>query len=206
MSIQRVTIQSDYTLEGILKENRKDAGVVICHPHSLYGGSMFNNVVDAMEQGFSTKGFTTLKFNFRGVGNSGGFFDEGNGEVNDLRAALKYLKQTINTNSYILLAGYSFGAWIASKAALVEEDIHGLFLVAYPFAFYDATHLQKFNKTMYLIGGTYDDIGPVHNLMEFYKAIQIKDKYLKIIPTTHFYNGKEDEIVTFIKETVALPS
>ncbi|HBE45275.1 MAG TPA: hypothetical protein DDW17_07480, partial [Deltaproteobacteria bacterium] len=80
MSIQRVTIQSDYPLEGILHENNRNAGVVICHPHSLYGGSMFNNVVDALEQGFSAKGFTTLKFNFRGVGKSEGVYDEGKGE------------------------------------------------------------------------------------------------------------------------------
>ncbi len=206
MSIQRVTIQSDYPLEGILHENNRNAGVVICHPHSLYGGSMFNNVVDAIEQGFSAKGFTTLKFNFRGVGKSEGVYDEGKGEVHDLLAALKFLREKIDKNAFILLAGYSFGAWIASKAAMLDKSIDGLFLVAYPFAFYDAHEIKSFSKTIYLIGGMYDDIGPVKSLLEFYKSISIKEKYLKIIPTSHFFNGKEDDIINFITENVIISS
>jgi len=206
MSIQRVTIQSDYPLEGILHENNRNAGVVICHPHSLYGGSMFNNVVDAIEQGFSAKGFTTLKFNFRGVGKSEGVYDEGKGEVHDLLAALKFLREKIDKNAFILLAGYSFGAWIASRAAMLDKSIDGLFLVAYPFAFYDAHEIKSFSKTIYLIGGMYDDIGPVKSLLEFYKSISIKEKYLKIIPTSHFFNGKEDDIINFITENVIISS
>ncbi len=206
MSIQRVTIQSDYPLEGILHENNRNAGVVICHPHSLYGGSMFNNVVDALEQGFSAKGFTTLKFNFRGVGKSEGVYDEGKGEVHDLLAALKFLREKIDKNAFILLTGYSFGAWIASKAAMLDKSIDGLFLVAYPFAFYDAHEIKSFSKTIYLIGGMYDDIGPVKSLLEFYKSISIKEKYLKIIPTSHFFNGKEDDIINFITENVIISS
>jgi alpha/beta superfamily hydrolase len=167
---------------------------------------MFNNVVDAIEQGFSAKGFTTLKFNFRGVGKSEGVYDEGKGEVHDLLAALKFLREKIDKNAFILLAGYSFGAWIASKAAMLDKSIDGLFLVAYPFAFYDAHEIKSFSKTIYLIGGMYDDIGPVKSLLEFYKSISIKEKYLKIIPTSHFFNGKEDDIINFITENVIISS
>jgi len=206
MSIQRVTIQSDYPLEGILHENNRDSGIVICHPHSLYGGSMFNNVVDAIEEGFSRKGFTTLKFNFRGVGESKGVYDEGKGEVHDLLAALKFLRDHIDKNAFTLLSGYSFGAWIASKAALLDEGIDGLFLVAYPFAFYNAYEIKGFKKTIYLIGGMYDDIGPVRALLECYKGLSITEKYLKLIPSSHFFDGKEEDIINFIIENVTISS
>jgi len=79
MSIKRVLIQSDDRLEGVLREGSGNRGVVICHPHPLYGGSMQNNVVSALEQGFFRAGFSTLKFNFRGVGGSSGEYDEGAG-------------------------------------------------------------------------------------------------------------------------------
>ncbi|MCX5818201.1 MAG: dienelactone hydrolase family protein [Proteobacteria bacterium] len=204
MSIERVSIQSAYVIEGVLKKNRKEAGVVICHPHPLYGGSMHNNVVDAIEEGFSSKGFTTLRFNFRGVGMSGGFYDEGEGEVSDLIASWDFLKARLDDNACIVLAGYSFGAWICSKAAVKVNNIAAMFLVAYPFAFYETTELKQFNKKIYFVGGEHDDISPVDALLKFYKEFPVVEKYLKIISTDHFYGRKEQEIIEFIKENVQL--
>lgn len=204
MSIERVSIQSVHTIEGILKKSRKEAGIVICHPHPLYGGNMHNNVVDAIEEGFSLKGFTTLRFNFRGVGMSGGYYDEGEGEVTDLIASLEFLKARLDNDACIVLAGYSFGAWICSKAAVKVNDIAAMFLVAYPFAFYETTELKQFNKKIYFVGGEHDDISPVDALLKVYKEFSVVEKYLKIIPTNHFYGGKEQEIIEFIKENVQL--
>jgi hypothetical protein len=204
MSIERVSIQSAYVIEGVLKKKRKEAGIVICHPHPLYGGSMHNNVVDAIEEGFSSKGFTTLRFNFRGVGMSGGFYDEGEGEITDLIASWDFLKARLDDNACIMLAGYSFGAWICSKAAVKVDNIAAMFLVAYPFAFYETTELKQFNKKIYFVGGEHDDISPVDALLKFYKEFPVVEKYLKIISTDHFYGGKEQEIIEFIKENVQL--
>ncbi len=205
MSIQRIDITSDHKLEGILVEKSPYAGVVICHPHPLYGGDMHNNVVMAMEEGFTGCGFSTLRFNFRGVGRSGGDYDEGEGEARDVIAAAECLRATLGGNPYLLLAGYSFGAWVCARAAADLPDVAGLFLVSYPFAFYDPAPLLDFKRTLYLVGGEYDDIGPVEDLMKTYKAIQILDKHLKIIPTSHFYGGKEEELSLFIRERVSLP-
>ena len=204
MSIERVSIQSAYAIEGVLKKNRKEACVVICHPHPLYCGNMHNNVVDAIEEGFSSKGFTTLKFNFSGVGMSGGFYDEGEGEVADLIASWDFLKARLDDDAYIMLAGYSFGAWICSKAAVKVNNIAAMFLVAYPFAFYETTELKQFNKKIYFVGGEYDYISPVDALLKFYKEFPVVEKYLKIIPTDHFYGRKEQEIIEFIKENTQL--
>jgi uncharacterized protein len=205
VSIQRVIVPAESPLEGVLHESGKRAGVVICHPHPLYGGSMNNNVVDAIESGFSAREFTTLRFNFRGVGGSAGDYDEGEGEVKDVVAAVAFLKQHIDGDGSVVLAGYSFGAWMASRAAAkIEQDVAALFLVAYPFAFYKADELMRFSKRIYLIGGEYDDISPVDSLLKVYKELPVVEKNLKVIPTDHFYGGKEGEIVEFIKENIQL--
>ena len=204
MSIERVTIESDYPLEGILHKKTPNAGAIICHPHSLYGGDMNNSVVGAMEQGFSSQGYSTLIFNFRGVGHSKGEYDEGDGEVRDVLAALQFLNNHLKDNAQIMLAGYSFGAWVMSRAAREIEKFDSLFLVSFPFIVYKSDYLKKFDKKMYFIGGTDDDIAPVEELLALYRELTVTDKYLKIITTTHFYPGKEAEIIDFIKETVPL--
>lgn len=201
MSI-KVSIASDYPLEGVLRENEKRAGVVICHPHPLYGGNMHNNVVDAMDRGFSAKGFTTLRFNFRGVGMSEGIHDEGEGEVRDAIASLAFLKQQIDADAYVMIAGYSFGAWVASRVSIQVDNIDGLFLVGYPFAFREADELRQFKKSIYIIGAEHDDKAPLDTILKVYKDLPIVEKNLKIIPTDHFYSGKEQEIIEFIKENV----
>lgn len=202
MSIKRVVIEGACKLEGVLNENSKKGGVVICHPHPLYGGDMHNNVVSAIEEGFAGKGFTTLRFNFRGVGGSTGFYGNGNGEVEDLVDASEFIKEQIDEDGAFMLAGYSFGAWICSMAAPKMDRLDGLFLVSYPFTFYESGILKKYEGTIFLVGGESDDIGPISQLMHVYKAMPTTHKSLKIIPTDHFYLGKEREITDFIKEVV----
>jgi len=202
MSTKRVSIDGGCKLEGILNENGTGGGVVICHPHPLYGGDMYNNVVGSIEEGFEAQGFTTLRFNFRGVGGSQGSYGEGQGEVEDLMSAVHFLKSLIESDGSIMLAGYSFGSWICSMAALTLERLDGLFLVSYPFSFYDSSSLRDYRRRIFLVGGKLDDIGPADKLMDVYKAMPAIEKSLKIIQTDHFYWGKEEEITGFIKEVV----
>src|SRR3990172_254396 len=89
------------------------AGVVICHPHPLYGGDMDNPVVVRVQEACAAEGLATLRFNFRGVGGSSGTHGEGGGEQDDARAALEALEQKAGTAA-LAIAGYSFGAWIAA--------------------------------------------------------------------------------------------
>ncbi len=205
MSTQRVLIESDYPLEGIVHENARAGGVVICHPHPLYGGSMFNNVVEAMEDGFGQKGVATLRFNFRGVGASGGEHDNGDGEVADVRAAAKFLQAMLEPGAPLMFAGYSFGAWVCSRAAATADIAGGVFLVSYPFGFYPADPLFELPGPFYFVGGTYDEIGPVEELVKVYKALPVINKHLKVIPTDHFYGGKDAELAEFIAQKVQFP-
>ncbi len=202
MSIERVTIESDQNIEGMLRRQSRKAGVVICHPHPLYGGNMYNNVVSAIEDGYAAQGFTTLIFNFRGVGDSKGEYDEGDGEVRDATAAYGVLKEHLDNDAHITLAGYSFGAWVISRSALEIDRFDSLFLVSFPCLIYKYEYLKKFNKEIIIVGGTYDDIAPMDDLYDLYKGLTTLDKHLKVIDTTHFYAGKETELIDFIKETI----
>jgi len=204
MSVKKVAIHSDYDLEGILGEKETTRGIVICHPHPLYGGDMWNNVVEAIEEGFSGKGFSTLRFNFRGVGGSGGSHDEKGGEVRDVLSALSFLRDSLAPNASIMLAGYSFGAWVCTLAAtqVKKPKIEGLFLVGYPFSFATGEELKTFNGKIYLVGGILDQIAPVDELLRLYKDLPIVAKYVKIVSTDHYFAGGEREIIAFIQESV----
>ncbi|HJU27809.1 MAG TPA: hypothetical protein VJ718_01485, partial [Candidatus Binataceae bacterium] len=115
MKERQVTFASgDLKLEGLLaipEDSRPARAGVVCHPHPLYGGSMYNNVVDAVLEAMWKLGWATLRFNFRGVGQSEGEHGGGAGEADDATAAVKFLgEQTGLTVSNLVLAGYSFGA------------------------------------------------------------------------------------------------
>ena len=105
---ERVFFESGgLTIEGLYAPGEGSKGVVVTHPHSQMGGSMANNVVDALVAAFHDHGYATLRFNFRGVGRSEGRFDDGVGEQDDVTGAIAFLKE--KGLSDITLAGYSFG-------------------------------------------------------------------------------------------------
>ena len=99
-------------LEGLFAAAGGTRGAVISHPHSLMGGDMWNPVVVTVAQALFASGISTLRFNFRGVGGSGGSFDEGRGEQEDLLSAIAFLED--RGLKEILPAGYSFGAWVTA--------------------------------------------------------------------------------------------
>ncbi len=105
--------------------------VVVCHPHPLYGGTMSSNVVFGICQALAERAIAALRFNFRGVGKSGGEFGEGVGEQEDVKAALDFAIATdgIDTER-IGLAGYSFGGMVALPVAIRDERVKKLALVS----------------------------------------------------------------------------
>ena len=111
MAEERIFIQSDgLKIEALIDESPGQAAVVVTHPHPLYGGDMYNNVVQSIISAYKQTGFTTLRFNFRGVGRSEGKHGQGIGEQEDIRSALAFLSEMGKAS--IDLAGYSFGSWV----------------------------------------------------------------------------------------------
>ena len=113
MKEERVFFGKDRVrLEGLFAVAGGTKGAVISHPHSLMGGDMWNPVVETVAQALFDAGISTLRFNFRGVGGSGGHFDEGRGEQADLLSAFAFLED--RGIKEVLPAGYSFGAWVTA--------------------------------------------------------------------------------------------
>jgi len=149
---------SSLQLEGLLALAPGDKGVVITHPHPLYGGSLHNNVVDTLARVYRQHGYTTLRFNFRGVGGSQGHYDEGEGEQEDIKAALDYLLGQGKT--MLDLAGYSFGAWVSALARTAQEKIQRLIMVAPPTDFCDFHNVRSLSKLTLVITGDRDEFAP----------------------------------------------
>lgn len=126
----------------------KAAGVVICHPHPLYGGDMDNDVVQALREAFADLSITTLRFNFRGVGASGGRYGAGVGETADVCAAFQFLKEKGISRFYG--AGYSFGSWVLLQSLVSQPDacccrdipMSGIILVSPPLEVMDFNNLR----------------------------------------------------------------
>ena len=99
------------------------AGLVVCHPHPLYGGDMHNPVVVRASEVAQGLGLATLRFNFRGVGASTGVHDEGKGEQDDVLAALDMLAARLPAGRQVGLAGYSFGSWVSARVVAAGRDL-----------------------------------------------------------------------------------
>jgi hypothetical protein len=185
-------------LEGRLLENKGKKGVVICHPHPQFGGSMDNNVVDALSNTFFDCGFTALKFNFRGVGKSGGNFAGGEGEQEDVRAARDYLESI--SKDEIFLAGYSFGAWVGAKVIMTDSRFKKSILISPPVGLLDFGFLPEKNEIKLIIYGEKDEFCPLGQLEEIFKDLKKEGRLRKVEGADHFYWGKEDIIKNLIKD------
>jgi len=191
---EKITFPSGaLSLEGLLSRGESDQGVVISHPHPLYGGEMRNQVVGIIQEVLAGKGWTTLRFNFRGVGRSQGEYGEGVGEQEDLRAAVRYLKDLGIKEIY--LAGYSFGAWVNAQAALDHPDVAGSILVAPPQAMMDFSFLKDDSKTRLVIAGERDDYGPVEEIMKIVGKMNPSPPVIVISGADHFFSGSTADLV-----------
>ena len=157
MKEERVFFKSNgLKIEGLISEGQTRNGVVVTHPHPLYGGEMHSNVVESVVRAYGKKGYTTLRFNFRGVGRSEGGYDNGTGEQEDVRAAVTFLRGLGKTS--IDLAGYSFGAWVNAQCIESLTDVNRMIMVSPPVNFLDFSFLEYSEKIRLVIAGSEDDI------------------------------------------------
>ena len=193
---KNITFTADgLTLEGLLNHRTgADEGVVIAHPHPLYGGDMYNPVVDAIASAYDKKGYTTLKINFRGVGKSQGDYDNGVGEQKDLLGAVACLEAL--GISRIDLSGYSFGAWAISKLTNLPESVNSIYLVSPPIAMMPFESTPAMKKIKGIVTGSHDDIAPPDEIRKLLLNLK-SDANLKVIPgADHFYGGQFNAIAS----------
>lgn len=183
-------VNREIRLEGMLQGDGRHVGVVVSHPHPLYGGDMDNPVVTAMSHAFFSEGCATLRFNFRGTGRSGGTHDHGAGEQTDILAAADCLRDA--GSRVVLFAGYSFGAWTGSNLLAGQEEVHGIsgcWMVSPPVSFIPFPE-KLISCPCHILVGQEDTLGPPDKVREHATA-WCADASLDIVPNTdHFWMGE----------------
>ena len=180
------------SIEGLLCMQGGERGVVITHPHPLYGGTMHNQVVETLVTIYQDKGFSTLRFNFRGAGDSEGSYDHGKGEKEDVRSALRYLYD--NGKRQLDLAGYSFGAWVNAKIANTESMLSSIIMISPPVAFLDFSFLSFNPKIGAVVAGEKDDIAVVDRIRSLIHTWNPEARLEVIEGADHFYSERIDTL------------
>ncbi len=174
-------------LEGLLEKGTNKGAVVLLHPHPLYGGEMRNPVIKALKKAASEEGFTTLRFNFRGVGKSEGSYGEGIKEKEDLKGALDYLS-SLGAERPFVVAGYSFGSIVAARTSREDQRIDMLVLVSPPLLMDGFEEVMAFKGPKLVIVGDRDDLCPLEKLEQWYRDLP-EPKRLHIVESCdHFYS------------------
>jgi alpha/beta superfamily hydrolase len=185
-------------LEGIIKIQQGDRGVVVTHPHPLYGGNMHNNVVEAICNAYQEKGYSTLRFNFRGVGQSEGGYEEGIGEQDDVRAAIDYISGL--GKEEIDLAGYSFGSWVNALGINRYEKVKRAIMISPPVDLMDFSCLIDNPKIRLVITGSEDDIADYRSVEDKISSWNREAIFKVIKGADHFYWGSTADLQKTIAE------
>lgn len=162
---------------------------VIAHPHPLFGGTMENKVVQTMARAFVACGYSAVRFNFRGVGQSEGSYDEGRAELDDLLSVVRQVAPT----GPVALAGFSFGAFVTSHALafLVEQQrtIHAGVLIGTAASRFDVANVPAalHDRTL-VVHGEHDETVPLHSVMDWARPQHLP---ITVVPGCgHFFHGQ----------------
>jgi len=177
---------------------------LILHPSPEQGGTMNNKITYNMFQAFTARGFSTLRYNSRGVGRSQGVFDRGEGELSDAASALDWM-QEINPNApYVWVGGFSFGAWIGMQLLMRRPEIQGFISVAPPANMYDFSFLAPCPTSGLVLQGSRDDVVDEASVADFVDKIQLQKgislDYRVVDGANHFYHGYNDVMIEHVHD------
>jgi len=177
------------SLEAIAEDPLVSAAnyAVLCHPHPLFGGTMDNKVVTTLARALRQTGMPTLRFNFRGVGASAGRFDDGRGETADAAAVAEYgaLRWP---GRHLVLAGFSFGAFVALRLAQ-QRDTFRLITVAPPVERFDFSALAAPRCPWLVVQGDADDVVDPQSVFDWVRRLEPPPRLLVMPGAGHFFHG-----------------
>ena len=177
---------------------------LLLHPHPQHGGTMSNKVVYTLYQSFVRRGFSALRFNFRGVGRSQGIFDNGPGELSDAASALDWM-QSHNSNARTCwIGGFSFGAWVAMQLMMRRPEISGFISVSPPANIHDFSFLAPCPASGLILHGDKDDIVPIVSVEKLVKKLKtqknIKIDYRVLKGGDHFMQEHCVELMAMVDD------
>ena len=191
-------------LEGRYHHNpdQESPVALLLHPHPQFGGTINNPIVYHLYYCFVQRGFSVLRFNFRGVGRSQGLFDNGAGEMLDAAAALDWM-QAINKEARTCwIAGVSFGAWISMQLLMRRPEIEGFISVAPPANLYDFSFLAPCPSSGLIVNGEIDKVAPaadVQNLVDKLKTQKGITIDHEVVPNAnHFFENRIEDLMAVI--------
>lgn len=173
---------------------------VICHPHPLYGGTMNNKVVHTLAKSLAENNYTAVRFNFRGVGGSAGIYDEGRGEVDDVLAVADWILAQQDATP-IILAGFSFGSFVALQAAIKVHTM-ALITVSPPVRMFDFSKLEGIDCPWQLIQGDEDEVVDIKSVINWIDTLNHPPVMEIVKGSSHFFHGKLIELRQICNEFV----
>ncbi len=181
-------------------ELKRPATVVICHPHPMHGGTMRNKVVTIIERAVRELGLNTVRFNFRGAGESEGEYDEGQGEIEDLMAVAEWVQKTRPSDD-LWLAGFSFGAFVTLKAAQ-DLPVRQMITIAPPVERYGFEHLLPPNCPWLVVQGDEDDVVSATAVQQWADALDQPPNLIIMEGADHFFHRRLMDLRGLIKNHV----
>ncbi len=177
-------------LEGLIQEREPGPprfAALVCHPHPRYGGTMHNKVCHRVASTLHDLGGAVLRFNFRGVGHSAGAYDRGEGELEDARAALGFLRAR-HPGARAWVAGFSFGAWVAARLAASEPGVERMILVAPPVGTSSFEALRGSPVPKHVFQGTADTVCAPALLEQEFPTWAEPRELIRVPGATHFFD------------------
>lgn len=162
---------------------------VVCHPHPLFGGTMHNKVVFQVAKTLHGLGVPVLRFNFRGAGLSEGQHDKGRGETDDVRAALDYLAKEFPAQP-ILLAGFSFGAYVGLRVGCADARVKEVAGLGLPVNNSDLSFLAECEKPKLILQSAHDQYGSRERVEALYATLSEPKELAFVDAPDHFFAGK----------------
>ncbi len=187
------------SIEALLEDPGADGRhfAVVCHPHPLHGGTMHNKVVHTLARALQEQGMPTLRFNYRGVGASAGAYDDGRGETEDALAVIAWGRRRW-PGAQLVLAGFSFGAAVALRAALAAGAAQ-LITVAPAITHPGAAPLRPACPWL-LVAGDADDLVDFGQLRAWAAAFQPPPTLRVLAGGDHFFHGRLQELRAAVSE------
>lgn len=165
---------------------------LIAHPHPLQGGTLDNKVVQTLAKVFFALGYVAVRFNFRGVGQSAGSFDDGNGETEDALAVLEQVRARSGTHLPVALAGFSFGSFVQTRVAQ-RVAVEGLVLVGPAVGRFAMAPVPE--ETI-VVHGEQDDVVPLADVFEWARPLQLP---VVVFPGCgHFFHGRLPQLARVV--------